>query len=446
MDPYAWRESVLSTRSLSYLSNADTFGPPSRRGTLHSLGLDSDADDDLMMAGTSNHNPMHEERMLDGIPELPESVAESLLFTLPREIRDRIYAFALTSQELPVEWPPLPGMAPRHGIQAQLLRTCRIMHREAAPLLYSSNLLMFHHPSDANMFARALADPVLARKYVQHVSLQIKAGDTRLWMPFLTSTREERGLKADFPGLRQLEVRYRSNRWNQHQSVEQNLKTWSEDLRLGEIVDGLRNMYLIGTGEFWVNMEKGGRVSAVLGQERPVTPRAVNEMNAEDFMRFIDARKPGEDMDFKRQLLELHIAHMPPKKQPLPPPPIIKVTCACRVLSTHFNLLTGYTDNGFQRLPHPAAFPPGTSIATVLQTAAAGPVDDPVRPVKEGEGFTGFTLVDFQQSPPKRLHDPDLGSAKVARTVFADKKGVGLALEVHCLDAGRKEGGVVVQG
>ncbi|KAH9819873.1 hypothetical protein Tdes44962_MAKER00862 [Teratosphaeria destructans] len=446
MDPYAWRESVLSTRSLSYLSTADTFGPQSRRGTLHSLGLDSDADDDLMMAGTGNHNMTREEIMLDGIPELPENVAESLLFRLPREIRDRIYAFALTSQDLPVEWPPLPGMTLKYGIQAQLLRTCRIMHREAAPLLYSSNRLMFHHPSDANMFVRALADPVLARKCVQHVSLQIKAGDTRLWMPFLTSTREERGLKADFPGLRQIEVRYRGNRWNQHQSIEQNLQSWNDDMRLGEIVDGLRNMYLIGIGKPLVDMEKGDRDSTVLREERPETPQAVNEMNAEEFMRFIDARKPGEDMDFKRQLLELHIAHMPPKKQPLLPPPIIKVTCACRVSSTHFNLLTGTTDNGFQRLPHPAAFPPGTSIATVLQTAAAGPVEGPIRPVKAGDGFTGFTLVDFQQSPPKKLYDPDLGSAKVARTVFADKQGVGLALEVHCLDAVRKEGGVGVQG
>ena len=36
-------------------------------------------------------------RRLEDISELPDSVAKSRLFSLPREIRDRIYLFCLTS-------------------------------------------------------------------------------------------------------------------------------------------------------------------------------------------------------------------------------------------------------------------------------------------------------------------------------------------------------------
>lgn len=165
MDPYQWRESVLSTRSLSYLSTADALGSPglttqSRSGSLSYFTnrarrntIDSDSDYDLEMSGTGA-----EERELNAIPELPDSVANSVLFTLPREIRDRIYSFSMTTQNfVPIEWPPLSyGVIP-YGIQPQLLRTCRIIHEEVAPLLYSLNIMTFHHPSDANMFVRAFA-------------------------------------------------------------------------------------------------------------------------------------------------------------------------------------------------------------------------------------------------------------------------------------------------
>ncbi|KAK5128908.1 hypothetical protein LTR85_000241 [Meristemomyces frigidus] len=441
MDPYTWRESVLSTRSLSYLSIPDGspglgshsrnaslsyFREPTRRNT-----MTDDSDYDLEMGGTNRGD-----RGLNDIPELPESVADSALFTLPREIRDRIYSFCLTAQNgLPVEWPPLPGAKAVYGLQPQLLRTCKIIRDEAAPLLFSLNNITFHHPSDANMFVRAIASPALSRRYVTHLSLHIKATDTRLWMPYLTSTDEHRSLKADFQGVREVAVRYRSNKWNHSLSPDQNLKNWSEDSRLDEIIDGLRHVYLPPPPT----------------KSDPDSVKPLNEMNEHEFMRFVDARRPGEDMAFKRQLLELHKAHAPAAAR-APDPPSIKVVCACRVHSAHFNLVlstavdpsstssradahrTNHT-NGTAAILAQALGPGPTSVG--MGGGAADESTEPPAPVKEGESFRGFTAVDFGGSGVKRLHDPTLGSAKVATTPFADKSGVLIALEIHCLDPKR---------
>jgi len=424
MDPYMWRESTLSTRSLSYISTADALGgshsrnaslsrfrQPTRQNT-----MTDDSDYDLEMAGTNRG-----ERGLNDIPELPDSVAESLMFTLPREIRDRVYGFCLTAQNgLAVEWPPLPGAKTSYDLQPQLLRTCKIIHDEAAPLLFSGNNLTFHHPSDANMFVRALASPALSGRFITHLSLHIKATDTRLWMPYLTSTDAHRSLKADFTAIRELNVRYRSNKWNHSLSPDQNLKNWSEDSRLDEVVDGLRQVFI----------PQPPSSKSDLDAVKPL-----NEMNEREFMTFIDAKRPGEDMAFKRQLLELHKAHAPAVAR-APDPPTLKIVCACRVHSAHFNQVMAAAD-GTTPIQHTG---PAAILAQALGTN--GPAADstpPPAPVEEGEAFRGFTAVDFKISGVKRLHDPDLGSAKVARTPFADKNGVLIALEVHCLDPRREE-------
>ncbi|KAI7564239.1 hypothetical protein KC346_g21572, partial [Hortaea werneckii] len=193
VDPYEWRESVLSTRSLSYMSNADFFASASRSASLSHPSQrprrDTQTSDgsDLVMGNTHDdgqHNTLNSNP--SSIPQLPASVAGSLLFTLPREIRDRIYTFCLAADNgTPVEWPLAPGAKNLCSLQPQLLRTCKTIHDESAPLLYSLNHLVFHHPSDANMFVRALASPPLARRFTTVVSLHIKATDTRLWMPYL---------------------------------------------------------------------------------------------------------------------------------------------------------------------------------------------------------------------------------------------------------------------
>lgn len=427
LDPYQWRESVLSTRSLSFMSTYDALGSPglshsrntsynwtqrpARPGT---LPTDGESEADLEMVDTR-------ESRLENIPELPDSVAESALFTLPREIRDRIYTFCLTATTslATVEW---PSASVNYGLQAQLLQTCSIVHDEAAPLLYSLNNLTFHHPSDANMFARALS-PSYSRQYMQHVSLHIKAQDTRLWMPYLTSTDGKRSLKADFPNLRLLNVRYRSNKWNHSLAPDQNMKLWCEDNRLDEIVDGLSHVFIPPPAKPSSESKEA---------DEDVQQKPLNEMSEREFMSFVDQRRPGEDMAFKRQLLELHKAHVPAFVAR--EPPTVKIVCACRVHTAHFNILTGATPDATPA-PPPVPIGPIPPPLPAVDTPALAPT-----PVHEGETFHGFTALDLRsQALQKHLHDPALGSANVARTPYADKQGILLALEVHCLDPKRDE-------
>jgi len=244
------------------------------------------------------------------------------------------------------------------------------------------------------------------------LSLHLKAQDTRLWMPYLTSTDSTRSLKADFPHIRELSVRFRSNKWNHTLSPDQNMKLWCEDSRLDEVVDGLRHVYM-----------PTKRTPSPNG----LAMKPLNEMTEQDFMAFVDRHRPGEDMAFKRQLLELHKAHVPAAAAP-PPPPSIRVICACRVHTAHFNMITAAVI--WQQDP-----PPPLDLPNGVQ--GLGLVPPPPAPVQEGEPFRGFTAIDLNTTGIKRLHDPDLGSAKVARTPFAEKQGIMIALEIHCLDPKR---------
>ena len=342
---------------------------------------------------------------LRDIPELPDSVAESPLFTLPREIRDRIYSFCLTSQNREqIEW---PTQWRSNTLQPQLLRTCKIVYSEAAPLLYALNTMTFHHPSDANMFVRAISSPILSR-HIANLNLHIKAQDTRLWMPYLTSRDLSRSLKSDFPNLRELSIRFRSNKWQHTLPPESNMKIWSEDSRLDEIIDGLRHVFM---------------------PDMPRGPK--NEAEYETFLSNHSANFPLDPSDpqYRKQWLEIHKARTAfvAKKDSTP---TIKVVCACRVHDRHYTALT-------TALP-PTTVPdltrPGNGTGVIQQQS--DDIFSPPAPVKEGEPFRGFTPIDLQ-SGMKRLHDPELGSANVARTPFADKHGILLSLEIHCLDPKR---------
>lgn len=414
LDPYQWRESVLSTRSISYVSTADAMGSPglpppggmthgrsnlARVPTRQSTMTDSDCG--LEMGRTR-------ETELDDIPELPESVAESLLFTLPREIRDCIYQFCLTAKDnRQVEWPTLRRA---FGLQPHLIRTCKIIYNEAAPLLYTLNTMTFHHPSDANMFVRAAASPLLAR-HITYLSLHIRAQDTRLWMPYLTSKDSTRSLRADFPNLRDLNLRYRSNKWQHALSPDHNMKLWADDSRLDELVDGLRHVYLHTT----------------------TNTHARDPQTAAEFDTYISAHPDAYPLDpadpqFKKQWLDVHRARTAFAAHKAATP-TIKVVCACRVHSTHFAALTG---------TGPPVVPPIAPGALGLPARPRSP-EQPATAVREGEAFRGFTALDLRHGT-RRLCDPELGSANVSRTPFADKEGVLLALEIHCLDPKRGEG------
>lgn len=395
-DPYQWRESVLSTRSLSYLSvAADATRSRSVSGTTaHLLRRNTDMTDD------SDYSL---EMELNDIPELPDSVAESPLFLLPREIRDRVYAFCLTAEDnLPVEW-PTPHKACH--LQPQLARTCRIIHDEAAPLLYTLNLLTFHHPSDANMFVRAIASPSFA-PHTSQLNLHIRAQDTRIWMSYLTSRDSKRSLEADFPHLRQLHIRFRSNKWNHSHTPEANLKAWSDDSRLDEIIDGVRNVYLPSG-------------SAQLSKHE------------RDIRNYFPPHGEATNHHSHRHTTTT----APPERHY--PSPTIKVVCVCRVHTSHFNILT--TDPPPPLPASPLNGPDlsnannGTGVIQQTPPTIALPPDH-TTPVKENDPFHGFAPIDLRSAPTKRLRDPDLGSTAIAQTVFADKNGVLLSLEIICLD------------
>jgi len=139
-------------------------------------------------------------------PGLDKSVASSPLFRLPRELRERIYSYCL-SFRYPTLW---PADRCSSALQVQLLRTCRTILNEAAPLMYAANMLHFQHPSDCNMFLWA-HNPDLGR-LVSKIMLQLKDRDVRpLWTPYLGSTTTHRSLLNDYPRLQTLHVKYKSS-------------------------------------------------------------------------------------------------------------------------------------------------------------------------------------------------------------------------------------------
>ncbi|KAF2624966.1 hypothetical protein BU25DRAFT_347074 [Macroventuria anomochaeta] len=124
----------------------------------------------------------------------------SLLLSLPRELRDRIYTFALTSP-YPFWW---PGPAPmKHNVGVKLLQTNKQVYAEAAPVLYTGNKFLFTHPSDCNIFR------VVASRHAESMNsvyFRIREKDLRLWTTYLGSKSADRSLRADLPKLKNLWV------------------------------------------------------------------------------------------------------------------------------------------------------------------------------------------------------------------------------------------------
>ncbi|KAF2715654.1 hypothetical protein K504DRAFT_457804 [Pleomassaria siparia CBS 279.74] len=131
-------------------------------------------------------------------PALSKDPTFSLLLSLPRELRDRIYAFALTSN-FPFWWPSPAG--PKHNVALGLLPANRQVYNEAAPILYTSNKFLFTHPSDCNIF-RVIASPYSS--LITSVYFRVREKDLRLWITYLGSKTQERSLKSDLPKLKSL--------------------------------------------------------------------------------------------------------------------------------------------------------------------------------------------------------------------------------------------------
>ncbi|KAF2843555.1 hypothetical protein M501DRAFT_914052, partial [Patellaria atrata CBS 101060] len=170
-------------------------------------------------------------------PPLSPTVSGSPLFQLPREVRARIFCYALTTPQ-PFTW-PLASLASNSGsappqITPALLRVNKTVYAETGPLLYSNNKFMFSHPSDCNMF-RWLMD----RKHVTGVTnicLRIRDRDVRLWTAYLSSTSPSRSLLYDLPNLQTLWIFFRSSYWiPMHAELQQSLFRWHNDQRLREL-------------------------------------------------------------------------------------------------------------------------------------------------------------------------------------------------------------------
>ncbi|KAF2194486.1 hypothetical protein K469DRAFT_705944 [Zopfia rhizophila CBS 207.26] len=122
----------------------------------------------------------------------------SLLLSLPRELRDRIYVFALSSA-FPFWWPA--PTSPQHHVALGLLTVSKQVYNEAASILYSTNKFLFTHPSDCNIF-RVISSPF--SNLITSVCFRIREKDLRLWTSYLGSGQLERSLKTDLPKLKSL--------------------------------------------------------------------------------------------------------------------------------------------------------------------------------------------------------------------------------------------------
>ncbi|KAF2828140.1 hypothetical protein CC86DRAFT_369271 [Ophiobolus disseminans] len=123
----------------------------------------------------------------------------SLLLSLPRELRERIYTFTLSSS-FAFWWPNQAAGRPDH-VGVNLLRTNKQVYEESVSILYSANKFIFTHPSDCNIF-RVVASP--ASYHITCVYFRIREKDLRLWTSYLGSKTTERSLKFDLPKLKSL--------------------------------------------------------------------------------------------------------------------------------------------------------------------------------------------------------------------------------------------------
>ncbi|KAI9660652.1 MAG: hypothetical protein M1821_010004 [Bathelium mastoideum] len=204
-------ESVLSTRSMSYLSTNDALTTPSQE--------------------TPPVPPLH----MDGVKGASDHHDPSPLFRLPRELRDRIYTYALTSTQ-PFIWPCEHS---NHGLNPALLAVSKTLYREAAPILYAANKFMFSHPSDANMFVHIMDEHYAST--ITNICLRVRDRDLRLWTAYLGSTTPYRSLRADLPRLRMLWIFFRSTAWNHLSDPAENFRNWQLEPKLRDLCMSLED-------------------------------------------------------------------------------------------------------------------------------------------------------------------------------------------------------------
>jgi hypothetical protein len=178
-----------------------TSTPQSRSRSQSSTG--SSGSSDTAMLDAPPKSPSRPVRLRNPSTSNPSTASQpsfSLLLSLPRELRDRIYAYTLTTP-YPFWW---PNQAPlKHSVGVNLLRTNKQVYGESVSILYSANKFLFTHPSDCNIF-RVVASP--ASQDITCVYFRIREKDLRLWTSYLGSKTAERSLKYDLPKLKHLWV------------------------------------------------------------------------------------------------------------------------------------------------------------------------------------------------------------------------------------------------
>jgi hypothetical protein len=143
------------------------------------------------------------------------------LFRLPRELRDRVYMEALSSDDA-ITW---PSATFHHNLAPALLRTCRAIYNESGAILYDSNTFVFSHPSDLNMFVNLMDQR--HRHLIPSLFLRIRDRDVRLWTSYLGSTSPHRSLIADVPQLKAMWIWYRSSFWAREPA--EGFRRWTTD-------------------------------------------------------------------------------------------------------------------------------------------------------------------------------------------------------------------------
>ena len=197
-------------------SSANMTEPSSTPPAPHSSDTPMTEDPPQTQPSTDTQLPPSDASNPATIPTAPtKPERETSLLSLPRELRDRIYTFALTSPS-PFWW---PTQHTSHHLSPALLAVSRAVYHEAAPLLYSSNKFLFTHPSDCNMF-RVITSPFSA--HMTSVCFRIREKDLRLWTGYLGSSSTVRSLRHDLPKLKSLWVFLRCGVWTNPALVFQN--------------------------------------------------------------------------------------------------------------------------------------------------------------------------------------------------------------------------------
>jgi len=175
------------------------------------------------------------------LPPSPPEPTPSIFFSLPRELRDRVYTYLLTSPA-PLSWPTERFT---HHLTPALLLTSRLLHAEASSVLYAENTFAFTHPSDCNMFG--WAHNLALAKQITSLHLWVRDRDLRgLWTAYLSSTLSYRSLSADFPALRVVHICFRSGWWGavEGDATDRFLR-WQADPKLRELCLSLERV-LVG--------------------------------------------------------------------------------------------------------------------------------------------------------------------------------------------------------